>query len=169
MTRRLVPIALALMALGLAVPATAAGIDFNLTGGIDVAGSFDLGNISTDADPGFTLGVEAMFQVPVVEAGVGLEYGFARGADIQHVDVSYTHLYGVARLFVFGRIYLVGRLGYYNLSVSHLAQGDLDSDLALGAGVGVGLLRNLKAELIFNNVAGDFDYETWSARAVFTF
>jgi len=169
MTRRLVLIVLTLIAIGLAAPAAATGVDFNLTGGIDIAGSFDLGLHSTDSDPGFTLGLEAMFQVPVVEAGVGLEYGFARGTDIQDVDVSYTHLYGIARLFVFGRIYLVGRLGYYNLSVSHLHEGNLDSDLALGAGIGAGLLRNLKVELIFNNLAGDFDYETWAARAVFTF
>jgi hypothetical protein len=168
MAHRLAPFALALVGLALATPA-AAGIDINVTGGIDAAGTYDLGITTTGADPGFTLGLEAMFEVPVVEAGVGLEYGFARGADIQHLDVSYTHLYGVARLFVFGRLYLVGRLGYYNLSVSHLSQGRLSSDFTLGGGVGLGILRNLKVELIFNNLAGDFDYETWSARAVYTF
>jgi hypothetical protein len=168
MIRNSVALALAMAALMLAAPVFA-GVDFNITGGLDVLGKFDLGEATTDSDPGFTLGLELMFEVPVVELGVGLEYGFPRGTDLDDLEVDYTHLYGIARLFVFGRFYLAGRVGYYNVSADDLVEGDIDSDVTIGAGAGLGILKNLKVELIFNNLTSGFDYETWAARAVFTF
>jgi hypothetical protein len=158
---------IALMAV--ASPAAAAGIEINVAAGVDFLGEFDLDAVKTDADPGFTLGLEVIFDVPVVELGVGLEYGFPRGGDIGELDVAYYQLYGLARLTIIGRLYLVARLGYYDVSVDNLEEGDLDGDGAISAGAGLGLLEKLKVELLFNNIAGDFAYESWVARLVYTF
>ena len=168
MIRKPLVLAMAIAAVLMSAPVSA-GIDLNLTGGIDVSGSFDLGDISSSADPGFTLGLEVMFEVPVVELGVGFEYGFARDTGYQGVDADYWHLYGVARLFVFARFYLVARAGYYDLSTDDVLSGDVGNDATIGAGAGVGILKNLKVELIFNNLTSSLDYDAWLARAVFTF
>jgi hypothetical protein len=162
----LLPLAALLVA---ASPATAAGLDFNVTGGLDVAGSFDLDVLSSNSDPGFTLGLELMFDVPVVELGVGVEHGFSRNSGVADADAKYWHFYGIGRLFVFSRFYLAARLGYYDLSVDDIIAGDVGNDYALGLGAGVGILRNLKVELIFNNVTSSLDYDTWAARVVYTF
>jgi len=160
---------LVLIALMAVASPAAAGININIAAGVDFLGEFDLDAVKTDADPGFTLGLEVMFDVPVVELGVGLEYGFPRGGDISELDVAYYQLYGLARLTIVGRLYLVARLGYYDVSVDDLEQGDLDGDGAISAGAGLGLLERLKVELLFNNLAGDFGYESWVARLVYTF
>ena len=146
-----------------------AGIDLNLTGGIDVSGSFDLGEISSSADPGFTLGLELMFEVPVVELGVGFEYGFGRDTGISGAEAEYWNLYGVGRLFVFGRFYLVARVGYYDLSTDQVLEGEVGNDMTIGGGAGLGILKNLKVEILFNDLTDSLDYEAWLARAVFTF
>jgi hypothetical protein len=168
MTHRPAALLILVALMAIASPA-AAGIDINIAAGIDFLGEFDLDAAKTDADPGFTLGLEVMFDVPVVELGVGLEYGFPRGGDIDDFDVAYYQLYGLARLTIFGRLYLVGRVGYYDVSVDKLEEGDLSGDAAVSAGAGLGLLERLKVELLFNNLAGDFGYESWLARLVYTF
>jgi hypothetical protein len=155
--------------LTVAAPAAAAGIDFNVTAGLDLAGSFDLGDISSSGDPGFTLGLEVMFDVPVVELGGGLEYGFPRGTGVAAVDAKYLQLYGIARWFIFTRFYLVGRLSYYDLSTDDIVVDDIGGSGALGLGAGLAVLKKLKVELIFNNITSSLDYDTWSARAVYTF
>jgi hypothetical protein len=160
---------LVLIALMAVASPAAAGIDLNVAAGVDFLGEFDLDAVKTDADPGFTLGLELMFDVPVFELGVGLEYGFPRGGDIGELDVAYYQLYGLARLTIIGRLYLVARLGYYDVSVDNLEEGKLNGDGAISAGAGLGLLEKLKVELLFNNVAGDFAYESWVARLVYTF
>ena len=149
--------------------AAAAGLDVNVTGGLDVAGSFDLDVFSSNADPGFTLGLEVMFDVPVVELGAGAEYGFSRDSGVAGTDAQYWHFYGIARLFVFSRFYVAGRLGYYDLSVDEIIAGNVGNDYAIGLGAGVGILRDLKVELFFNNVTSSLDYDTWAARVVYTF
>jgi hypothetical protein len=169
MRRRLLFLTLLALALLFVPPATAGGLDFNVTGGLDIAGSFDLDVLSSNADPGFTLGLEVMFDVPVVELGAGVEYGFSRDSGIAGADATYWHVYGIGRLFVFSRFYLAARLGYYDLSVDDIISGNVGSDYALGLGAGVGILRNLKAELFFNNVTSSLDYDTWAARVVYTF
>jgi hypothetical protein len=160
---------LILVALTAFASPAAAGIDINIAAGVDFLGEFDLDAFKTDADPGFTLGLEVMFDVPVVELGVGLEYGFPRGGDISDLDVEYYQLYGLLRLTIIGRLYLVGRMGYYDVSVDQLQEGDLSGDATIAAGAGLGLLERLKVELLFNNLAGDFGYESWLARLVYTF
>lgn len=168
MTRRTAALLVLIALMAVASP-VAAGIDLNIAAGVDFLGEFDLDGVTSDADPGFTLGLEVMFDVPVVELGVGLEYGFPRGGDFGNFDVAYYQLYGLARLTILGRLYLVARLGYYDVSVDNLEQGKLDGDGAISAGAGLGLLEKLKVELLFNNIAGDFAYESWAARLVYTF
>jgi len=169
MSRPLLSLTLLATLLVFASPAAAAGLDFNVTGGLDVAGSFDLDVLSSNADPGFTLGLEVMFDVPVVELGAGVEYGFSRDSGVAGADAQYWHFYGIGRLFVFSRFYIGARLGYYDLSVDDIIAGSVGNDYALGLGAGVGILRNLKVELFFNNVTSSLDYDTWAARVVYTF
>jgi hypothetical protein len=168
MIRRILAFGIAAVVTTAATPAVA-GVDLNLTGGIDVSGSFDLGDISSSADPGFTLGLELMFEVPVVELGVGFEYGFGRDTGVAGADAEYWHLYGVGRLFVFGRLYLVARAGYYDLSTDDVLEGEIGNDVTIGGGAGLGILKNLKVEVLFNDLTSSLDYEAWLARAVFTF
>jgi len=165
--KSLVP-ALAMVVVLVAVPASAQ-IHFNLAAGVDVSGSFDLGELSSSADPGFTLGLELIFEIPIVDVGVGLEYGFSRGTGVADIDASYTHLYGIARLTVFGRLYLIGRFGYHDLSASGIPDIDGGSGGTWGLGAGLGIFKWLSVELVFNDLSSDFDYTTWAARAVITF
>jgi hypothetical protein len=169
MKRPLLFLTLLSLPLWFAPPAGAGGIDFNVHGGLDVAGSFDLDVLSSSADPGFTLGLEVMFDVPVVELGAGAEYGFSRDSGVAGADVSYWHFYGIGRVFVFSRFYLAARLGYYDLSVDDIISGNVGNDYALGLGAGVGILPKLKVELFFNNITSSLDYDTWAARVVYTF
>jgi hypothetical protein len=53
--------------------------------------------------------------------------------------------------------------------VDNLEEGKLDGDGAISAGAGLGLLEKLKVELLLNKIAGDFAYECWVARLVYTF
>jgi hypothetical protein len=168
MNRRLLFVPLCIVLLATASTASA-DVDFNVAAGLDVAGSFDFDDISMDADPGFTLGLELMFDVPIVEVGVGLEYGFPRDTDLGDVKAEFKHLYGIARLYFLGRLYLLARLGYQDVSFDDFPDLDDDSGGVWGAGLGLGVLKKLKVELIFNNLSSDFDYETWSVRAVYTF
>ncbi len=168
MTRRFIVPAL-LIAIGLVAAPVSAQIHFNLTAGVDVSGSFDLGELSSSADPGFTLGLELIFEVPIVDVGVGFEYGFSRGTGVADIDASYSHLYGIARLTVFGRLYLIGRFGYHDLSASGIPDIDGGSGGTWGVGAGLGIFKWLSVELIFNDLSSDFDYTTWAARAVITF
>jgi hypothetical protein len=147
----------------------AAVIDVNAVAAVDFQGSLDLGAFTPDANPGFTLGLELMFDVPVVELGAGIEYGFPRSVD-GGGNVDYWNLYGIARLFVFGKLYLAGRLGYHGASTGDFIDGDLsDNGVSWSAGAGLGILNKLKVELLYSDFGSDLDYQTWSARAVYTF
>ncbi len=170
MLRRLFLVAAVLVA---ALPAAA--LDFNLTAGLDLGGSFDLGSISLDADTGYTLGLEVVADLPFVDVGVGAEYGFSRGASGGlSGDLSFAHLYAVGRLTVFGPVYLAARLGYADVSASDLADGGANGGATWSVGGGFSFLGTLRAEALLNNVSGDIgglnlDYQTWSVRLVYTF
>lgn len=163
---------LAVVVFALAVLAAApawAVIDFNAVGSIDFQGSLDLDAISGSTNPGFTLGLEVIFDVPVVELGAGLEYGFPRAVN-GGGNVDYWNLYGIARFFVFGKLFLVGRFGFHSSSANDFLEGNLsDNGTSWSLGAGLGILKNLKAELLYSDFGGDLSYQTWSARAVFTF
>ncbi len=159
-------IALIVCIVALAV-APAAAFDLNLAIGADFAGDFDAGNISFSSDTGYTLGLELAFKIPLIEAGVGLEYGFSRAAEAVDVDASYYQLYAIGRFFL-GPAYIAGRFGYSDLSFSEAVDGTSDGG-SWGLGGGVELFGKLKIELLFSKLGGDLSYESWTARLLYTF
>lgn len=154
------------LALAVAIPGDC--FDFNLAVGADFGGDFDLGDFSLSSNTGYNLGLELAFEVPLIELGVGLEYGFSRGASSYDLDTSYYQIYGIGRLF-FGPLYIAGRLGYANMSVSTILEGDFGGGSSWGLGGGVELFGKLKAELLFNNINGDLKYQSWTIRLLYTF
>jgi hypothetical protein len=163
MVQRIVPIA----CLVVLVAAPAAAFDLNLAVGADFAGDFDAGNISFSSDTGYTLGLELAFKIPLIEAGVGLEYGFSRGAEAAEIDASYYHLYAIGRFFI-GPAYIAGRFGYADVSFSEAVDGSSDGG-SWGLGGGVELFGKLKIELLFSSLGSDLSYESWTARLLYTF
>lgn len=168
MNNRLFTVAVVLLSLAIATPSSAV-VDFNVAGSVDFQGSLNLEGFTPDADPGFTLGLEVMFDVPIVELGAGIEYGFPRSVD-GGGDVDYWNLYGVARLTLFFKIYLVGRIGYAASSADDFLEGDLeDNSASWSLGAGIGIVPKFKVELLYSDFGGDLKYQTWSARAIYTF
>ena len=149
------------------VAAPAAAFDINLAVGADFGGDFDAGNISVSSDTGYTLGLEIAFKVPIIEVGVGLEYGFSRDASDFDFDASYYQLYGIGRFFI-GPAYIAGRFGYADVSFSEAIDGSTDGG-SWGLGGGVELFGKLKAELLFNSLGSDLSYESWTVRLLYTF
>ncbi|MCP4902153.1 MAG: outer membrane beta-barrel protein [bacterium] len=164
----------------LAFAAPASAVDFNVTIGLDSQGTFNVRDIDEsfdyDSANGYTLGFELEFDVPLFELGVGLEYGFSRGPSCGSCsggDLDYRLLYGIARFHVLGPLYLAGRVGYTNVSISDLESG-IDGKETWGAGVGFSFIDRLKLELLFNNIAAsnsdfDLDYDFYSLRLIYTF
>jgi hypothetical protein len=149
--------------------APAAAFDLNLTAGLDFDG--EIGDeVTVDADTGYSLGLELAFDAPIVELGVGVEYGFGRGTDASDEDLDYRQLYAFARLGILGPVYATARAGYADLS----GLTALDGGETWSVGGGVSLLDKVKVEVLLNNFSGeveglDVDYETYSARLVYTF
>jgi len=139
-----------------AVPAGA--FDLNLAVGADFGGDFDLGGISLSSSTGYNLGLEIAFEVPFIELGAGLEYGFSRGANIVDFDASYYQIYAIGRFF-FGPVY----------SVSTILDGDFGGGGSWGLGGGVEFFGKLKTELLFNSINGDLKYQSWTIRLLYTF
>ncbi|HSO23394.1 MAG TPA: hypothetical protein VLT81_10815 [Chondromyces sp.] len=160
-------IAILLFCLAGLAAAPAPAFDLNLAIGADFAGEFDLDEVSFDADTGYSLGLELAFKIPFIEAGVGIEYGFARDAEAVDLDADYYQIYGIGRLF-FGPLYVAGRLGYADVSFSEAVQGDTGGR-SWGFGGGVELFDTLKIELLFNQLGSDLGYESWTARLLYTF
>ena len=149
-----------------AVPADA--FDLNLAVGADFGGDFDFGGISLSSSTGYNLGLEIAFKVPFIELGAGLEYGFSRGANIVDFDASYYQIYAIGRFF-FGPVYIAGRFGYANMSVSTILDGDFGGGGSWGLGGGVEFFGKLKTELLFNSINGDLKYQSWTIRLLYTF
>jgi hypothetical protein len=149
------------------VTAPAAAFDLNLAVGADFAGDLDVGNIKLSADTGYSLGLELAFKIPLIEAGIGLEYGFSRGAKATDLDVDYYQLYGIGRLF-FGPAYVAARLGYSDVSFSEVLDGNTGGG-SWGVGGGVEFLEKVKVELLFNQLGTDLGYQSWTVRLLYTF
>jgi len=142
--------------------------DLNLAVGADFGGDFDIGNIKFSSDTGYTLGLEIAVDVPIIEIGAGLEYGFSREASAVELDASYYQIYAIGRFFI-GPAYIAGRFGYADMSVSSLLEGDFGGGGTWALGGGVELFGKLKAELLFNNIHGDLKYQSWTIRLLYTF
>lgn len=174
--RHLVPVSLVVVMLAIATPASAVGIDLNVAIGADFGGEFST-DISEDSATGYTLGLELMFDIPIVEVGVGAEYGFERSVEGTDADVSYVNVYAVGRLNFIGPLYAVARLGYSDMSADIAdAIGDVSIDGSGSWSVGLGLkfFDRVRIEALYNNLSGslddqDLDYETWSLRAMWVF
>jgi hypothetical protein len=150
-----------------AMPADA--FDLNLAVGADFSGDFDLGNVSLSSDTGYTLGLEIAFKVPIIELGAGLEYGFSRAASSAELDANYYQIYAIGRFF-FGPAYIAGRFGYANMSVSTILEQGLDGNGGSWAlGGGIEFFGKLKAELLFNSLNTDLEYQSWTIRLLYTF
>ncbi len=147
--------------------APASSFDLNLAVGADFSGDFSAENISVSSDTGYTLGLELAFKIPLIEAGVGLEYGFSRSAADFDVDGSYYQIYGIGRFFI-GPAYIAGRFGYSDVSLSEALDGSSNGG-SWGLGGGVELFGKVKAELLFNSVGSDLKYEGWTLRLLYTF
>jgi hypothetical protein len=172
MRRPIVLLALACVFALAAAPGTAA--DFSLTAGLDFGGTFENGT-SIDSAEGYSIGGEIMFDLPWVELGAGLEYGFDRGADtddsvIGNEEVDYKNVYLFGRVDIIGPFFLTARLGYGDLGGIE----DIEGGGSWSAGAGISLFDRIKVEALLNNFSGDidgleYDYETYSARLIITF
>jgi hypothetical protein len=147
----------------------AAAFDLNLTAGVDFSG--EIGDEdSVDTSDGYSLGLELAFDIPMLEVGVGAEYGFGRSVSLADDDLEYTQLYAFARLGILGPVYVTARAGYADLS----GLTDLDGGESWSVGGGVDLLDKVKVEVLLNSFSADLsgldvDYETYSAHLVYTF
>lgn len=151
-----------------AVATPADAFDLNLAVSADFGGDFDIGNVSFSSNTGYSVGLEVAFDVPLIELGAGLEYGFSRAANAVDLDASYYQIYAIGRLF-FGPAYIAGRFGYAGMSVSTILEGDFGGGGSWGFGGGVEFFGKLKTELLFNNISGDLKYQSWTIRLLYTF
>ena len=154
------------LALVATVPADA--FDLNLAVGVDFEGDFDFGGFSLSSNTGYNLGLEIAVDVPIIELGAGLEYGFSRSASSADLDASYYQIYAIGRFF-FGPVYVAGRFGYANMSVSTILEGDFGGGSSWGLGGGVEFFGKLKTELLFNSLNTDLEYQSWMIRLLYTF
>ena len=128
-----------------AVPANA--FDLNLAVGADFGGDFDLGDVSLSSDTGYTLGLEIAFEVPFIELGAGLEYGF-RAAQAVPTSTPATTRSTRSVGSSSGRSTLQAASDTPNMSVSTIFDGDFGGGGTWGLGGGVELFGKLKAELL---------------------
>lgn len=174
--RRLILALIVVSPIVLASPASALGIDLNVVVGADFGGEFST-DISEDSATGYTLGLELMFEIPVVELGIGAEYGFERSVKGTDADVSYANVYAVGRLNFIGPLYAVARLGYSDMSADigeAIGNVSVDGGGSWSVGLGLKFFDRFRVEALFNQLSGSFDdqdldYETWSLRAMVTF
>ncbi len=171
MLRRLALVAVLAAA---AIPAAAFDLDLNLAVGLDLGGSFDLGAVDLDSGSGYTLGLEVVLDIPLIELGAGLEYASGRSPENADGDLSWYSVYAVGRLHVLGPVYLAARYGWTDASLDRVLEGDAGSGSTWGVGAGVGLLGTIQVEALLNTVSVDvgdanLGYETWSLRLLYTF
>jgi hypothetical protein len=146
---------------------------------LGIAGGFQFqGNISDfdlDMDSGFTLGLELMFEIPIVKLGVGYEYGFPRDTNGVLSNIEYNLFYGIARVHFLGPAYAMARAGYADLSAELPDLKGSDDGLSWGLGLGVKISR-FKIEVAYNDFditvndfGGSVDYSNYAARLIFSF
>jgi len=152
-----------------AAPAAAGPVDFNIFAGIDTGGSVDIGSVDLDSERGYSLGIEVLADLPILDVGGGAEYGVPRGFDATEGEYSYTFVYAVARLTLLGPLYAVGRYGYLDPSIDELELQTVGSGTGWGAGLGVTLLDTLMLEVQHIELGGDVDYSATVARVILSF
>lgn len=174
MRSKVLGISCALLLFGLcaSVPAHAGVFDL----GLAVGGQFkgDVADLNLDTDQGFTLGLEAVFDLPMLKFGLGYEYGFPRDSNGSLSDLEYHLVYGIGRFTFIGPVYALGRLGFADVRTrfdqfDHWEQGN-----SWSIGVGAHFSR-LSAELLYNNfsvgIGGGHsaDLKNYAARVIYKF
>lgn len=169
MSRRALVLAAALVAALAVAPAPAAEVDFNLFAGVELDNSVDVGDVDTDVATGYSLGLEVVVDLPVVEVGGGLEYGFPRDFEGTDAEYEYLYAYGVGRVSLLPFLYVLARLGYADISTDGLARGSVDGSTTWSAGAGFKLVDWFKLEAMYTRFSGDLDADSIHARVVFSF
>jgi hypothetical protein len=172
MPRTLIIAALATLLLA-AGPAAAVGIDLGIAAGFQFKG--DLTDLDLDMDSGYSLGLELMFEIPMVDVGAGYEYGFPRDTDGILSSIEYHFFYGIARFRFLGPVYAMGRVGYANVRAELPDIQGSDNGLSWSLGLGVTLHR-FKVEVDYNqfdiashDLSGSLDNTNVAARLIVVF
>ncbi len=171
--RRIIISAAFVIVLSTAGQAAAIGLDFGVAGGFQLKGN--VADFDLDTDSGFSLGLELMFEIPIVKLGVGYEYGFPRDTDGALSNMEYHLFYGIARVHFLGPAYVMGRAGYANMRAELPEISGSDDGLSWGVGLGVKISR-FKVEVAYNDfditvndLGGTVDYSNYAARLIFSF
>ena len=171
--RLVIPFALILILCAVATPAGAVGFDLGVAVGAQLNG--DISHLDLDTDDSFSLGLQLMFEIPVVKLGVGYEYGFPRDTDGAVSDIEYHLLYGVGRVHFFGPVFFMARVGYANVSAKAPDVKGSNSAMSWSAGFGVKISK-FKIEAMYNDfdieineLGGSMPYTNYTARLIYSF
>lgn len=158
--------------LGMAGESEAQGFDLGLAVGGQFSG--DVSDFNIDTDDGFTLGLEVIFDLPMLKLGVGYEYGFPRDTKGALSDLEYHLIYGIGRFSFIGPVYAVGRLGFADVRARFGRIGDWEQGSSWSIGVGVHVAK-IRAELLYNNFSvgtgggHSADLNNYAARLIYNF
>ncbi len=171
--RLVIPSALILILCAAAAPASAVGFDFGIAAGAQFSG--DISDLDLNTDDGFSLGLELMFEIPIVKLGVGYEYGFPRDTDGLVSDIEYHLVYGIGRIHFLGPVYVMARVGYADVSAEVPDLKKSNSAVSWSAGFGVKISK-FKLEAMFSDfdievsqAGGSVPYTNYSARLIYSF
>lgn len=171
--RRIIAVSAFVVILSTAGSIAAVGLDFGVAGGFQFKG--DISDFDLDTDSGFSLGLELMFEIPIVKVGVGYEYGFPRDTDGSLSNIEYHLFYGIARVHFLGPVYAMGRAGYATMRADLLDASGSDDGLSWGLGIGFTVSR-FKIEVAYNDfditvndLGGSVDYSNYAARLIYSF
>jgi len=171
--RFVIPSALILILCAAVTPAAAVGFDLGIAVGAQFNG--DISDLDLNTDDSFTLGLELMFEIPIVKLGVGYEYGFPRDTDGAVSDIEYHLLYGVGRIHFLGPVFFMARAGYANVSARVPDTKGSTSAMSWSAGLGVKISK-FKIEAMYNDfdievdeLGGSMPYTNYTARLIYSF
>ena len=170
--RLVIPAALILILCAVATPASAVGFDLGIAAGAQFNG--DISDLDLNTDDGFSLGLELMFEIPIIKLGVGYEYGFPRDTDGAVSDIQYHLVYGIGRIHL-GPVYFVVRAGYADVSAKVPDYKGSNAAISWGAGFGVRISK-FKLEAMYNDfdievdqARGSMPYTNFTARLIYSF
>lgn len=171
--RFVIPFILILILIASVTPAGAVGFDLGIAVGAQFNG--DIEDLDLDTDEAFSLGLELMFEVPIIKLGVGYEWGLPRDTNGAVSDIEYHLVYGIGRIQFLGPLFFMARLGYADISAEIPDLKGSDTSLSWSAGIGVSITR-FKFEAMYNDfdieideIGGSMPYSNYTARVIFSF
>lgn len=171
--RFIVPATIVLILCAAVAPSSAVGFDFGIAAGAQFSG--DISDLDLNTDDSFSLGLELMFEIPIVKLGVGYEYGFPRDTDGIVSDIEYHLFYGIGRVHFLGPAYIMARVGYANVSAQIPDQKESNSAFSWSAGLGIKVYK-FKIEAMYNDFdisvdspGGSVPYTNYMARLIYSF